>query len=425
MKSFLLVFVCLGITFYVGIAQSDCATYQYQQQETARFPSLQSRITGIENLINRILNNDQELSVQGIGPGGLSIIRIPVVVHILYKNADENIADEQVLSQLEVLNKEFRKIHADTAKIPLQFRPIAADCYIEFVLAKINPQGYATSGIVRKKTSAYSFGLDDKIKFSSLGGDDGWDSDRYLNIWVANLTAGIIGYSSILGSSKEKDGIAMRYSAFGTKGKLTLPYDKGRTAIHEVGHWLGLRHIWGDQYCGNDGVEDTPPQGIATHGCPSGFVSSCNNMPAGNMYNNYMDLTVDECTNMFTVGQRDKMRACFAVNGPRYSLLSSNAATGIPLPDPPPIDLVLERGIYIFPNPATNFITVNFFKEEIYSGTVLTIYNQLGQRISQVKITKQITTVNLQSLKQGTYFIKAGNQSKPFKLLIISRATNP
>ncbi len=425
MKSFLLACACLVLCAYYCVAQQSCVTKEYQLQELSRDPSLKYHFEAAESFTNNVLIRDASMITYGVGPGGLAIIKIPVVVHILYRTNDENISEEQVRSQIEVLNKEFRKMHADTSKIPLTFRSLAADCYLEFTLASVNPKGYATNGIVRKKTNAYSFGIEDNIKFSQLGGDDAWDSDKYLNIWVANLSAGIIGYSSIIGGPKEKDGIVVKVTAFGNTGKITMPYIKGRTAVHEVGHWLGLRHIWGDQYCGSDGVEDTPTQGIATRGCPSGIVTSCNNDSAGNMYNNYMDLTNDECTNMFTIGQREKMRAAFAVQGPRHALLFSNGATGIPLPEPPPADSLTEKMIRIFPNPANFMVTVDVSKEEGLLGKVITIHNQLGQLMTQVRITKPVTTINLQSFKEGVYFLRAGNQAKPFKLLKTSGFINP
>lgn len=425
MKSFLLAVAFIFLTVNAGIAQYSCATQEYQEYAIRINPSLQYRFQQAESFTRGILTKDNSIISHGVAPTGLPVITIPVVVHVLYRNADENISDEQIHSQIDILNKEFRKIHADTAKIPVYFRSIAADCRIEFVLAAINPKGYATNGIIRKKTSAYSFGLDDKIKFSGSGGDDAWDSDKYLNIWVGNLTSGIHGYSSILGGPKDRDGIAVRNTAFGNTGKITVPYTKGRTAVHEVGHWLGLRHIWGDQYCGSDGIDDTPTQGIATRGCPSGIISSCNNSSTGNMYNNYMDLTSDECTNMFTIGQRDKMRAAFAAGGPRYALLFSNGINGIPLPGPPPDELLPIPIVSVYPNPVHKAVTIDIRKNEVLLGEIITIHNQLGQLVFHTLITKYTISINIESLKEGIYFIRIGSQSKPFKLLKTNGVTTP
>jgi len=169
MKSFLLA-ICILLTGFASLAQNSCVTHEYQQQ-IAKDPSSNSRLQQVESFINNQLQHKEYLSgtMGGVHGASMSIIRIPVVIHVIYNNADQNISDEQVLSQIAVLNKEFRLKHADTSFIPAAFRSLAADCMLEFVMAGVNPQGYATSGIVRKKTNSPGFGMDDKIKFSSTG----------------------------------------------------------------------------------------------------------------------------------------------------------------------------------------------------------------------------------------------------------------
>src|SRR5215831_10123909 len=295
MKRFLLAFCFLYLTLVHGIAQRVCGSQEYLQQQLLSDPALSKKLADVESFINKPVSG---ITTNGSSVGGaesLPVIKIPVVVHILYNSAAENISDAQVRSQIDALNRDFRRLNTDTINTPFSFRALAADCRIEFGLAVIDPRNRATNGIIRKQTGIQYFGMDDRIKYSTRGGDDAWDPDSYLNIWIGNTAGGILGYTSPIGGPKEKDGVVIKYNVFGTLGTLAAPYDKGRTATHEVGHWLGLRHIWGDQYCGDDLVGDTPPQQTSSFGCPSGVIVTCNNAPFGNMYMNYMDLTNDAC----------------------------------------------------------------------------------------------------------------------------------
>jgi Pregnancy-associated plasma protein-A/Secretion system C-terminal sorting domain len=409
------------------MAQKNCATQDYLQLQLQQDPSLLVKYQRADAITSNHLHKEILSGATGGSNGQLPIIKIPVVVHVVYNTSDQNISEAQIRSQIEVMNKEFRLQHADTNKIPSVFRSLAADSYIEFALATVTPKGYATNGIVRKKTDRYMYGMDDKIKFSSTGGDEAWDSDKYLNIWVGNLVSGVIGYSSVFGGPKEKDGIVVLYSAFGNTGKLSGTYTKGRTVIHELGHWMGLRHIWGDITCGNDGIDDTPTQKAATRGCPSGVLASCNNEATGAMYNNYMDLTNDECMNMFTIGQMQKMRASFASDGPHAALSHSNAASAIPLPEPatPVANPEVSPLIKLYPNPAQSNITIDISSQENLVGQNLTIHNQLGQQVFSVRLIQLQTRVNLQQLKEGIYFVRIGQQTKPYKLLKTGSVINP
>ena len=246
------------------------------------------------------------------------LIIIPVVVHVLYHYSFENISDKQVLAQLETLNTSFRKRNADTANIPLYFKGKAADCKIEFQLAISDPAKRATTGIIHKYTPITEWRDDDKVKHSSEMGDDAWEAGSYLNIWVCNLK-GLAGYASVPGCDPAVDGIVIDYADFGPNQ--SSGYELGRTAVHETGHWLGLKHIWGDDYCGDDFVADTPPQSTFTQGCPTNGHASCNNASlGGDMYMNYMDYSNDACVTMFTEGQKERMRAL--VDGPSRSCTS-------------------------------------------------------------------------------------------------------
>lgn len=325
------------------------------------------------------------------------IIRIPVVVHVLYNQPSQNISEAQIQSGLDALNRDFRMQNADTINTPLRFRHLAADVKIEFYLARTDPRGRATTGINRKYTSRMGWAPDDKIKSSAQGGIDAWDSKSYLNIWIGNLI-GASGYATVPGSAAATDGIVISVTAFGTVNT-AAPFNLGRTAVHEVGHWLGLKHIWGDTQCGDDAVEDTPQQGYFTKGCPTTFRSSCDNGEWGDMYMNYMDYTNDACMNLFTAGQRWRMRAAFAEGGPRASLLQSK---GLREPYLQESSLPVAEGV-IYPNPAADKITLVVNSAMV--GKKVSLYSSNGhlQQVETIQSVQQ--TINIASLKPGLYFL--------------------
>ncbi|HEY0676747.1 MAG TPA: T9SS type A sorting domain-containing protein [Chitinophagaceae bacterium] len=408
----------LLLTGTTVLSQGDCFTMQYEAELLKQHPHLFDQITKANSLLNNTRSGTLMTGPGAPVPGVIPVITIPVVVHILYKEASENISDAQVLSQIDALNKAFRHRHADTAKVPAWFRELAADVKVEFCLARVDPKGRATTGIVRKNTWVTMFGIDDRIKFSDMGGDDAWDSEKYLNIWVGNLAGGLIGYSSPIGGPRERDGIAIRSNAFGTTGTVSAPYYLGRTAVHEVGHWLGLRHIWGDVSCGDDLVHDTPKQRLANRGCPSGIKQGCENTPYGEMYMNYMDLTNDECVLMFTEGQADRMRSVFAEGGPRFGILSSQGCSGTPVLPPiesPETDLQAEKIINLYPNPAQNILVVDIRENTNLIGQEIQIINQYGQAVRSVRLNQAKTTVNISQLARGMYFIKVNGGSKKYQ----------
>jgi hypothetical protein len=233
-----------------------------------------------------------------------------------------------------VLNKDFAKTNADASLIPAAFAGAAAATNVRFTLAKRDPSGAATNGIIHKSTRVKSWSSNDAVKQSKRGGDDAWDTSKYLNIWVCDLGNGLLGYAQLPGGSASTDGVVVLYSSL--PGGTAVPYDKGRTATHEVGHWLNLRHIWGDASCGNDLVSDTPTQQTSNYGCPTFPKVTCSNGPDGDMFMNYMDYTNDACMYMFSSGQSSRMNALFASGGARASLLTSNGDVAPGGTTPPP-----------------------------------------------------------------------------------------
>ncbi len=246
------------------------------------------------------------------------VVTIPVVFHVLYANSTQNISDAQIQSQLDILNEDFRRTNADQDNIWSQ----AADTEIEFCLASFDPNGAPTNGILRVPTTVSSFGSNDAMKFSSQGGSDAWPASDYLNYWVCNLGGGLLGYAQFPGGPANTDGVVCGYQYTGNIGTATAPFDLGRTGTHEVGHWLNLRHIWGDGLCGvDDNVADTPESDGPNYGCALGHVS-CNTT---DMVQNYMDYSDDGCMNLFTAGQAVEMQALFQPGGSRASILNSSA----------------------------------------------------------------------------------------------------
>ena len=248
------------------------------------------------------------------------VVTIPVVFHILYNTAAENISEAQVMSQLDILNEDFRRLNADQDNVWSQ----AADTQIEFCLASQDPNGNPTDGILRVPTNLTSFGTNDAMKFTSQGGSDAWPASDYMNFWVCDLGSSLLGYAQFPGGPASTDGIVCNYTATGSTGTASAPFDLGRTATHEVGHYLNLRHIWGDGGCGaSDFVDDTPDSDGPNYGCALGS-AACGTT---DMVQNYMDYSDDACMNLFTQGQSDRMNALFAPGGARASLLSSPGCT--------------------------------------------------------------------------------------------------
>lgn len=402
MKRFLLGWMGLLASCLLS-AQHDCRAFEYQEQLLQKNPSLHASRDAAQNFVQ--LHETSRASSDLAG----KTITIPVVVHVIYHYSTENFSDSLVKSQIFALNRDFRKLNADTVKIPQAFKGLAADCGIEFRLASVDPQGRATSGIVHKYTPITKWTMDDKIKLSSEMGDDGWDAKSYLNIWVGSLDK-FLGYSTVPGDPLEKDGVVISNTAFGNG--IPGVYTKGRTAIHEVGHWLGLRHLWGDADCGDDGVADTPKQATFTNGCPTGVRISCNNGPYGDMYMDYMDFTNDVCLVMFTKGQSQKMRALFEPGGARYSILSS-AAFDAPIAEMAPQD-ASPRWLHarIYPDPVSAELTINVEFDTRWVGKEIQVINISGQVQLRKIISSKVQKLDVSQLTPGVYFIRAEKEGE-------------
>jgi hypothetical protein len=262
---------------------------------------------------------------------------IPVVIHVVYKTTAQNITDAQASSQLAVLNADFQKLNSDTAQVPSIFKSKASGVNFNFCLAQRDPNGNATTGIVHKATTQTSFIDDDKVKFTSQGGDDAWDVTKYLNIWICNLGTVLLGYAEFPTTSLSNTyGLVINYTCAGTSGTATAPYNMGRTGTHEFGHCFDLSHIWGDDSgcTGSDLCSDTPNQRSENYGTPSypqgtsAAGGCCSSADVSSMFMNYMDYTDDAAMFMFTTQQCARMTAVVSTS-PWNVLQSSNGCTPV------------------------------------------------------------------------------------------------
>ncbi len=297
----LLIFSCQNDTSEtnITIAKRGCASQDVLEAQMIADPTLAIRMNEIEAFTQKNKFSSSRLV-------GDKIV-IPVVVNVLYRTTTENISDAQIATQINVLNQDFTATNLDFNSIPAEFANVAANVDITFELIKIN----------RKSTTKTSWGTRDTMKKSKQGGIDPTSPSNTLNIWACKIGSGILGYAQFPGGSLATDGVVIDSYYFGLSSTGSYPYNLGRTASHEVGHWMNLRHIWGDSSCGNDYVSDTPVHRTANYGAPTyPFPSSC--LPAHNeMTMNYMDYTDDRGMYMFTLGQKSRMAALFVSGGIR------------------------------------------------------------------------------------------------------------
>ena len=273
-----------------------------------------------------------------------SVVRIiPVVVHVIHANGTENISKAQILSEIDALNRDFRRASPDTALTPGPFKSLSADTEIEFRMATLDPSGNCTDGINRVYSPLTVYARDN-VKSLIY-----WPSNKYLNIWIVKSIrrsdgslppAGTIiaGFAQFPGGSAATDGVVIAAANFGTIG--TAQGNEGRTTVHEVGHWLNLRHIWGDDAgacSGSDFVNDTPNQASENFStCPTfPAYDACTASGNGINYSNYMDYTDEACQNMFTLGQSTRMNTALSSSTSGRSNLwsaSNLLATGVTNP---------------------------------------------------------------------------------------------
>ncbi len=284
-----------------AIAHRACASQDVLSRQLIADPDLAERMQQIESFTQQQLNNG---SFRLLANGS---IQIPVVVNVLYRTAAENISTAQIQSQIDVLNRDFNATNTDFGLVPTLFAGLKANVGISFVLDQVR----------RKATTKTSWGTADAMK--KTAGLTPLSPTTKLNLWICTIGGGILGYAQFPGGSSATDGVVCDSKYTGTTGSAAFPFNLGRTATHEVGHWMNLKHIWGDANCGSDLVSDTPSMDSPNSGVPAyPTYSTCSGNPV-EMTMNYMDYTDDRGMYMFSNGQKSRMNACFAVGGSRAS----------------------------------------------------------------------------------------------------------
>ncbi|MTI21522.1 T9SS type A sorting domain-containing protein [Fulvivirga sp. RKSG066] len=295
-------------SYFATAQQRECASHEVHERMLKNNPEYAQRQADIEALTARFVQNPESRQ-----EGGQIII--PCIVHVVYANSNENISDAQVQSQIDRLNKDFSATNSDYNNTPSIFTSVrSGDTDIRFELIETK----------RYSNSRSTWGTNDAVKYEYPP----IEPARILNMWVADIGGGILGYAQFPGGNPSTDGVVMSPQYFGDASVsgggsffLSAPFNRGRTATHEVGHWLNLRHIWGDGNCSQDDfVSDTPVAGNPNYGCPSAGTNSCAGGQS-DMFMNYMDYVDDACMFMFSAGQDSRMQATFSSGGGREGFL--------------------------------------------------------------------------------------------------------
>ncbi|MGX5818845.1 M43 family zinc metalloprotease [Chitinophaga lutea] len=329
MRRFTLAFL-FALCCSTAAAQRKCATEEAIAQQLAAHPALVQKFRSAQEQWGAARPKSPFFRVN-------PRISIPIVVHIVLPNPNQ-VTDAQVMEQIESLNLDYIARNTDVSQVPAVWQALVGNAEIQFCLAARTPSGDPTTGITRTTTTFTSFSADNAaraVKHTATGGAAGWDPDKYLNVWVCGLTNNYLGVATPPGNvfPADEDGVVVSYRAFGKSGTASAPFNLGRTLTHEVGHYFGLRHIWGDDSgacTSDDGVTDTPLQGDQNYGCPTfPRTDACTPAAPGIMFMNYMDYVNDACMYLFTSGQVDRMRN--AIDLQRASLLSSDGCQPVVL----------------------------------------------------------------------------------------------
>ena len=413
-KLYFLIAFSLFAAFAVAQSQEQCATmsvFHRQMQD----PVLAARYKASQQQAAQW----RAQNVVGKTSGGAALT-IPVVVHVLYKNPNQNNSDAQIHSQIAILNADYRRLNADTSNTPVEFDSIAADIEVEFCLASLDPDGNPTNGITRTSTQGgqllgWFSPIFEDAKYDSTGGHDAWPADQYLNIWVCEMFPGLLGYAQFPAGLPATDGVVISYQAFGDMGTIAAPSTLGRTTIHEVGHWMGLYHIWGDdQDCvtGSDSIYDTPnAEAASSSDCQVGRNSCSNEDPywgafdPNDMVQNYMDYSHDSCMNMFTLGQKARMHSFLNSDPIRLALFNSPAGCSNAVGTATPT----ANDFMVYPNPSEGRFDVTFLGRWSPAMEV-EVLDLSGNVVYRTQAEASNFSLDLSGLAAGLYVLRISSE---------------
>jgi hypothetical protein len=399
----------ISILFFIsayGQKNIRCATDEVIRQQMAADPVFAKKVNEARKKHITARNPDQN-------NGKPVSITIPVVVHVLYNSQEQNISDEQVRSQIVVMNEDFTAANSDYNNYDAGYRSVKGDFNIQFCLVQV----------IHKQTNHKAFPLNDAMKFTKKGGSDAVDPLHYFNIWVCDIGDKYLGYAYIPGTiSLERFGIVCHYKAFGkgTQYNLYTEYNLGRTITHEMGHCFGLEHIWGDAVCGNDFVDDTPLHNAANFGCPGeGHLSTCTGTPL-EMWMNYMDYTADRCMYLFTDGQATRADFFIGTDPQLNSIINSSCSITPGRSNKDfitstnsnnSISRISNPAFSLYPTITSALITLDLNKA-VEKKSFVNIYDQHGRLMMKLEVlvsngnTKEI---DVSRLANGIYFLQLNN----------------
>jgi len=384
-----LLFVICSSTFTWSQSVPHCGTDILNALTDAEFPEYAKQSHKLRMEFEQLVNQNSQYRSQGN-------IYIPVVFHVVYNTPVQNIPVSRLMEQLQVLNDDFNRMNADTANTPAPFVPCAATTGIYFCLAEQDPNGQPTTGILNVPTTVTSFTQNNNVKMSSMGGSDAWPTSQYMNVWVCNLSSGLLGNATYPGGNPLYDGVVLHYGAVGGPNDpgTTPDFNLGRVGTHEVGHWLNLAHFLDNCDTLNTNVCQ-PPQMYMPFGCPVFPDISCNNGPNGDMFMNFMQGVNDNCMNLFNLGQSIRMN--LILGSLRSGLTTSLGCIPVGNNEPGP-----EQQFSVYPNP---------FSDELHlissnSGVVEYSLTDISGRVVFSSQFNGSENINLKNLSDGIYFLQ-------------------